>query len=100
MRGFRFGTHTAARLAESLARAIEEHGAPNSFAPSELALRHTVEIFATTTWKYRPARAMDYGRHWDSIVLLMSKAGYGLVYSDRRFEVSTAPGIAPDGGPT
>lgn len=108
---FRFGNWKAARLAESLARAIEEHGCPNSFAPGELAARNTVQIERSVRRDVygtpiagpttRPSRATDYGQNWDRIINVMSRAGYEVGYdlNARRFRVERAPGFAADGGP-
>ena len=97
---YRFGDSRSMRLAESLARAIDEHGAPNIFSPGELANLYPVRV--PVLWRGwgmekcdRRARASDYGRDWTRIVAHMRIHGYELTYSNRFFRVTKAPGEVP-----
>jgi hypothetical protein len=55
-------------MAAALARAIDEHGVPNSFSPGELALR------------YSDFRAVDFGRAAPRIIAILHQHRYVIEY--------------------
>jgi hypothetical protein len=91
----RFGNWPAARMAAALASMIEEHGAPNSFSPGEIATYAPVKLERSFMGSYdRLARATDYGRCYAAICYLLAKHGFAVGYDlhARRFVVTAMPG--------
>jgi hypothetical protein len=63
----------------ALRRAADEHGAPNSFTPGELAAH------------YCNLTPMEIGRVAWAACFALRVRGYGATYADRRFSITRLP---------